>query len=402
MRYENLNDGRKKIMDLIKNKIEEAKSENGELDNNAIPLSTKHIAYLFSEISKCDYDTLNYLDLSNFDFSVLNEKDLGDGMKQKIVSMMQEDSLNDEKKYPNLYLDWDVSVAMMPELLKSDVDFYPYVDVNEAFTERVLLNIFNIVKENKDSLKEGERIQFNSAVLNHLVTEFTDNYFNLSREDRSMLRYIDLSEVCFDNRKVSERDYSNCNAKIDPQKVKNKNLYRTNLKNVDMHLYDFTDVEVERANLEGTGANIDPQRVKNKSLYNTNLAGLNLSDKEFDGVGVVGANLEGTGANIDPQTVFTKDLRLTRLKGLNLRDKDFTGVRIDGADLEGTGAKINPQTVIWYDETNTNLAGTVILNLDFPCIYKNTKFNDTLVPSDEIDKLCNEVAAIKVYKKNNK
>ena len=83
-------------MDLIKNKIEEAKSENGELDNNAIPLSTKHIAYLFSEISKCDYDTLKYLDLSNFDFSVLNEKDLGDGMKQKIVSMMQEDSLNDE------------------------------------------------------------------------------------------------------------------------------------------------------------------------------------------------------------------------------------------------------------------------------------------------------------------
>ncbi len=335
MDYENLKERTKEIMGLIKEGIEKVKAENGELSENAISLNDETLAYLFSEINMCDYDTLKYLDLSNFDFKLLNKNNLGDGMKQKIVSMMREDSLNNEKKYSNLYLSEDFAFSMMPELLEGRVDFFSYLEkdtcVTREFFNDVLWHVFQIVGAKRPLLKEGERIQFNSSVLNRLFDEIGYFYFKiLPSEDKYLFRYIDLSEVCFDNRDVREFDFSNCNVVIDPQKVRDRDLYGTNLENVDMSLYDFTDVDVRAANLKGTKAHVDPQKVYDKSLENTILEGLDMSEYDFTYVSICGTNLKGTKAHVDPQTVIDMDISYANLIGTVLLNHDYTDVEMDG------------------------------------------------------------------------
>ena len=114
----------------------------------------------------------------------------------------------------------------------------------------------------------------------------------------------------------------------------------TFLRKLDLSEFDLSDIDVTYWNLSYTNVNLNPQKVENKSLYKTNCRGLNLSGKDFTDVDVCGANLEDTMANIDPQGVRNKDLSNTNCKGLNFEGKDFTGVNVSSANLEGTCADI--------------------------------------------------------------
>ena len=89
-------------------------------------------------------------------------------------------------------------------------------------------------------------------------------------------------------------------------------------------------MDIEGANLKGTKANIDPQKVKGKSLFKTNLSGLDLSKKDFSSVLIVNANLENTKANIDPQKIFDKSLYNTNVCGLKFDNVYFNNVNIIG------------------------------------------------------------------------
>lgn len=78
------------------------------------------------------------------------------------------------------------------------------------------------------------------------------------------------------------------------------------LRKLDLSELDLSDIDVTSWDLSYTNVNLNPQKVENKSLYKTDCRGLNLSGKDFTDVDVCGANLEGTMANIDPQNVKIK------------------------------------------------------------------------------------------------
>ena len=80
----------------------------------------------------------------------------------------------------------------------------------------------------------------------------------------------------FNNVDIELADLSNTGAEIDPQLVKNKSLYDTNLENLDLSSKDFTNVVVEYACLKNTNATINVQQVREKSLQGANLLGVTI------------------------------------------------------------------------------------------------------------------------------
>jgi len=196
----------------------------------------------------------------------------------------------------------------------------------------------------------------------------TQEFKKLDLEDRNMgidLTSYNLSEVNFDDLDVMFLNLEGTGARINPQKVKSKSLYKTNLRGLNLSSANFYTVYIERANLEGTGAKIDPQTVSNKKLCYANLKGLDLSNADFTGVDIEGANLEETQAKIDPQYVKYGNLRNANLRGLDLSEADFECIIIEGANLEETQAKINPQTVVRKNLFGTNLKGLDLSGANF-------------------------------------
>ena len=57
-------------------------------------------------------------------------------------------------------------------------------------------------------------------------------------------------------------------------------------------------MDIRGCNLKGTNARINPQKIKYKSLYKTNLEGIDMSGMDFTGVDVWKCNLKNTGADL--------------------------------------------------------------------------------------------------------
>ena len=165
------------------------------------------------------------------------------------------------------------------------------------------------------------------------------------------LRLLDLSKVSFDNKDLTNTNLSYTNAKIDPQKVYNKDLSSADLEGIDLSKANFENVIIIESNLKNTNAIINPKMVKNSSLCFCNLEGLNLFDVDFTNVNIIGCNLKSTGAYIDPQTVYNKNLSYSNLEGLNMQHMNFMGVNIENANLKNTNAHISFNDSLYNDKT---------------------------------------------------
>ncbi len=228
-----------------------------------------------------------------------------------------------------------------------------------------------LIKHNTKKWNE-ERIKIQKDLMQCLLPALLE----IITKDEEILKYLDLSETSFTDIDVTDKNFKDSNANIDPQTVKGKTLYNTNLQNCNMAGKDFTGVDIQGANLENTNAQIDPQRIEEKALNNANLKGctfINLSSldslksepADFTGVNICDANLENTNAQIDPQLIDGKSLHGTNVKGLDLSHADFTGVNIQRANLENTNAQIDPQLIDGKSLCDTNVKGLNLSHADF-------------------------------------
>ncbi len=241
-------------------------------------------------------------------------------------------------------------------------------------------NILSQLQQNYDAKKEiatllkGQLIRYSKKIWKKerikiqkdLLQCLLPTLLEIITKEEEILKYLDLSEVSFDDMDVSYTNFKDSNANIDPQMVKGKKLYKANLQNCNMVGKDFTGVNIQGANLENTNAQINPQLIKEKSLYRTNVKGCTFINQsstdsmkskpaDFTGVDIQYANLENTNAQIDPQLIENKSLEHANLKGLDLSHANFKGVAICGANLERTGAIINPHTVDYRNICGANL-----------------------------------------------
>lgn len=207
--------------------------------------------------------------------------------------------------------------------------------------------------------RNRKRIDLINNLLNYNSFELLkiDNIEELLFEGRRIvipnryLRLLDLSDVNFDNKDLTNTNLSYTNAIINPQKVYNKDLSSADLEGIDLSNANFDNVIIIECNLKNTKANINPKTVKNSSLCFCNLEGLNLFDADFTNVNIIGCNLKKTGAFIDPQTIFNKDVSYSNLEGLNMQHMNFIGVNIENANLKNTKAHINFNDSLYNDKT---------------------------------------------------
>ncbi len=130
----------------------------------------------------------------------------------------------------------------------------------------ILKKAIDSMLEKEINLKTGE-IKVHREVLKEILPVLIENdCYN------PILKYIDYSEVSFDDLDVTNKKLKGINAKnIDPQTVKHKNLSNTNLKGIDMSDKNFDNTYIRGTNLENTNAHIHLDKVN--SIEGTKLNG---------------------------------------------------------------------------------------------------------------------------------
>ncbi len=315
-----------------------------------------------------------------------------------------------------------------------------------------------------------EKINFNKIID---IQEILNLILNDERKGIHLLRYIDLTNISFDNQNVEEIDFTGTNATINPQKVKNRNLTRCilngvslqnkslkkvitfnikieNAKNINIELpkeqlkkdiqknlskildyerigihilkeLDLTNINFDNQNVEGidftdTNATINPQTVKNKSLKYTILPQGNYESISFKNTNIQGTNFKNTtNVKINIQKIKEKDIRNTILKGVDFQDIPFDNALVTKANF--TGAKninLDPQTLAQptlygcilngINFKNKSFKGICIINTNF-IGAKNVIINKNEVWSSNIEEAIfdkkTQIIGIETIKKNN-
>lgn len=177
-------------------------------------------------------------------------------------------------------------------------------------------------------------------------------------------------------------------AKINPQTICDKDLTGCVLRDVvfyqsddSMNIIDFfKNVGVEFASFEGSkGAIINPQTVKNKDFYHTQLSDVIImdvfnpkQDKDlFEGVKLENTNFTGSrNVRINPQTIYKKNLHGCILKDvkfvgpfdkINICNCDFSGSK--GAVVDLSKIKVANFTLYGVNFSNAKLIGTTRNNI---------------------------------------
>ena len=145
------------------------------------------------------------------------------------------------------------------------------------------------------------------------------------------------------------------------------------LRKLDLSEISFENKDLTNTNLSYTNINLNPQKVHNRSLCFSNLEGLNLFDKDFTNVNIIGCNLRKTGAFIDPQKVFNRDVSCANLEGLNLQNMNFDGVNIENTNLKNSGAFVNFNKTLFNSKTIFNKNYTTKSELDVSLMRENSK-----------------------------
>ena len=131
--------------------------------------------------------------------------------------------------------------------------------------------LYNLEEYDTSIVKPYKRVKLHKNIINAVFFDKEDNS-NFTVEE---MRKLDLSEIDFLEKNMENKDYSYTNINFDPQKIKNKSLYNTNLKGTDLFAKDFTDVDIRSANLNETSATIVLTTIKAIDKY-TGLEGCNV------------------------------------------------------------------------------------------------------------------------------
>lgn len=208
-------------------------------------------------------------------------------------------------------------------------------------------------------------------------TEIVETLIN-SIKDEVIRLYTIINRSLYNNQKtnVSLKDMSrdvrevfNINRIVMDKKLLQRLLpylikeeYEDILPFIDFTNVVFANIDVRFINFEGTNVDIDPQLVKDKSFYKTNLRGIMMAGKNFVGVNVEYVNLENTYAYFNPQQLNPSSLKGTNIRGLYLSDQNFDNIDLnetimdDNIDVPLVGKYIkqivNKKTLLGEDITS--------------------------------------------------
>ena len=139
----------------------------------------------------------------------------------------------------------------------------------------------------------------------------TVKYKSLSNTN---LAGIDMSNKCFDGCSVDGANLSYTGARINPRTLNHMSLYHTNCSGLDFSGADFTDVNVKGTNFtDAKNLDLNPQKVSDRDLSETILKNVDLSNCSFAGCHISNSDLSNTGATI----IYSKN-GFNSLLGANL------------------------------------------------------------------------------------
>lgn len=227
--------------------------------------------------------------------------------------------------------------------MKKNMNEDQYRDLLKMLNEA----IYKYAEQHGIDLNDTEKlIQFCNAMekikLDKEATEILlDGIMHYDVGDQRVLKFIDLEEISFADRKVRRVDFRGTNADVDPQTVEYKNIEGANFEGIDMSGKCFDGCVICHTNLSYTNAIIDPQTVEDKNLSETKCDGLDLSQADFTDVYVEGASFKNAKINLNPQTVLGKDLTRTNLENVDMSGKDFGGCELCCCNLTNTNAVLD-------------------------------------------------------------
>ena len=150
----------------------------------------------------------------------------------------------------------------------------PYVLKEE--TKKAVRNI-KFCKELKENIEarldNGEELQIGEVKVDNEILQDSLVYFIHEPQFKRVLKYIDYSEVSFDDMNIAGHQLQEINANIDLQKVKSKTVAYSNMTGVDLSHTSFNDVCVKYANLTDTKSIINLHDLYQSSIEGTNLNG---------------------------------------------------------------------------------------------------------------------------------
>lgn len=146
----------------------------------------------------------------------------------------------------------------------------------------------------RDCIKRNKELMRGKYKDDEIVYLILSEILTGEKKGEHILKYIDLSDIDFKDQDVSGIDFTNTNANIDPQTIKNKNLSYTILSGLDFEGKSFEDVYVYGVNFTGVkNIDLDPQLIAHKSLYKCILNGIDFKGKSFEGVSIGKADFTG-------------------------------------------------------------------------------------------------------------
>lgn len=192
------------------------------------------------------------------------------------------------------------------------------------------INLKNEILANKNNL--NNRISLDNDFLYSILTVLIRPQYYFGKEEKSILKYLDLSTLSFKNIDVVFADFTGCNITIDPQSVLNKKYFGVTLYG-NYKDKCFDNVDVRCANFaKAINVELDPQKVFKKSVIGADLTGIDFLNKNFDMVEVAFANFEySKNVFINPQKITEKCLT-----GANVTGVKFTPYSLHNVDIEKT------------------------------------------------------------------
>ena len=176
--------------------------------------------------------------------------------------------------------------------------------------DKIKKYLLNYKLELKSETYGIEKINFDE-----FINEILDLILNDERKGIRLLPYINLLNANFENQDITYIDFTNVNAKINPQTVKNKDFTHTILNGLDFEEKKWNDVRLEHTDFTGaTNVIIEPKKVLYPSLYGCICNGVNFNWNSFKGVGLAYTDLRGAQkVQINETEVWNETLKTTKL-----------------------------------------------------------------------------------------
>ncbi len=180
--------------------------------------------------------------------------------------------------------------------------------------------------------------------------------------------YIDLSDVDFTDVWIKKCVFIRTGAKIDPQKIRYKDMSFCDIENENLFDKDFTGVKLDNAALHYTGAFLDLSKDDKTCLQilqrSDHFSGVFLKTSEKykkhaencinfvyvesdprERLSYLGTKKWELYQKLGAKTIYEKDFSDVRFNRMDLSDVDFTDVKINGADISYTKANVDPQKI---------------------------------------------------------